>query len=123
MAEIIPVTRKVREYIYSGVDDSGVSYDCYDEVLNKYLNMAVTKNKSLVWVYQNMVLSGFGNYVDFDSDIYQASLMAFVDVISILNSDENVYLPFFEDMCILEGHLYDDMLFREKYGKVRKLDN
>ena len=87
------------------------------------IDFAKENDKSLVWVYQSMVLSGLGNYIDMDSDIYQASLMAFVDVISIVNSDKREQLPFFEDMCILEGHLYDDMLFIEKNIKVRKLDN
>ena len=123
MSEIIPVTRKVREYIYRDVDDSNIDVSNYDEILNYYLNIAKENDKSLVWVYQSMVLSGLGNYVDMDSDIYQASLMAFVDVISIVNSDKREQLPFFEDMCILEGHLYDDMLFIEKNIKVRKLDN
>lgn len=123
MAEIIPVTRRIREYIYRNVDDSFISNNNYDEILDYYLDIANKKNKSLVWVYQSMVLVGLGNYVDFDSDIYQASLMAYVDVLALIYNNKFDCLPFYEETCVLEGSLYDDMLFMEKNGLVRKLDN
>ena len=110
---IIPVTSKVREYLHNNVDDSNINPCNYNEILDFYYDIAEKNNKSLVWIYQSMVLAGLGDYVDFESDIYQASLMAYVDVLALIYNNKFDYLPFYEETCVLEGSLYDDMLFMD----------
>ncbi len=117
-SNIIPVTKEIRDYIRSNSNDREDLVD-FDSDLEKYMQKAEDYDKSLVWVYQSMVLDGYGRYIDMNSDIYQASLIAYVDVLSVIeNKKEN--LPFFEKFCVLEGDLYNQMLLFDKKKRVKK---
>lgn len=77
-------------------------------------NIANKINKSLIWVYQELVLSGFGLDVSEDSDIYQVSLLAYQDVSSFLYQGDDGEKEF-EDNYLLSGNRYE-----VSYAKKRK---
>ena len=81
-------------------------------------DIAKKMNKSLVWVYQEMVLSGYGECIDKNSDIYQASLLAYEEVSlaqSILPKDEEKW---FEENHILAGNSNEKKLIHKKDKEV-----
>lgn len=120
--DIIPVTSAIRKYLRSGVEDKNKRIDLssFDNDLEEYMVFASENDKSLVWVYQNMVLDGYGKYIDRDSDIYQASLIAFSDILTFANNDVIWMLPVYEEDCILNGRFYNDLLFIERLKKTKK---
>ena len=120
--DIIPVTSAIRKYLRSGVEDKNKRIDLssFDNDLEEYMVFASENDKSLVWVYQNMVLDGYGKYIDRDSDIYQASLIAFSDILRFANNDVIWMLPVYEEDCILNGRFYNDLLFIERLKKTKK---
>ena len=120
--DIIPVTSAIRKYLRSGVEDKNKRIDLssFDNDLEEYMVFASENDKSLVWVYQNMVLDGYGKYIDRDSDIYQASLIAFSDILTFANNDVIWMLPVYEEDCILNGRFYNDLLFIERIKKTKK---
>ena len=84
-------------------------------------DLAEKMDKSLVWVYQEMVLNGYGKYIDRNSDIYKASLLAYEDVELILNILPQDEERWYEDFCILNGDLYEQELnYKEIFSKRRK---
>ncbi len=120
-SEIVPVTRRIRDYLFSDMEECNSAL-LYDNALMTYYNVASRDGKSDIWVYQNLVLDGFGRYVDGDSDMYQEALLAYSDVIKIVNSDKKDSLDFFEEVCILEGDIYKEMLREEQFRRIRKKD-
>ena len=120
-SEIVPVTRRIRDYLFSDMEECNSAL-LYDNALMTYYNVASRDGKSDIWVYQNLVLDGFGRYVDGDSDMYQEALLAYSDVIKIVNSDKKDSLDFFEEVCILEGDIYKEMLREEQLRRIRKKD-
>ena len=77
-----------------------------EEKVKFYKDIAKKLNKSYIWVYQEVVLDGYGNYVDVNSDIYKASLLAYKDVYG-LDTDTD-FISEFENAFILAGHFYDE---------------
>ena len=73
--------------------------------IEHYKLIANRLNKSYIWVYQMIVLDGYGEFVDFNSDIYKATLLAYEDIGGLDDHDE--YVSYFENNFILNGHLYD----------------
>ena len=120
MSEIIPVTRDIRKYLEDG-NEVVANISNYDEALKYYTSVALVNGKSLIWVYQSLVLSGYGKYVDINSDMYQVSLMAYLDVLKIMSGSKKKRISFFEKYCILDGTIYEDMFKIEQLGKVRSL--
>lgn len=120
-SEIVPVTRRIRDYLFSDMEECNSAL-LYDNALMTYYNVASRDGRSDIWVYQNLVLDGFGRYVDGDSDMYQEALLAYSDVIKIVNSDKKDSLDFFEEVCILEGDIYKEMLREEQFRRIRKKD-
>ena len=120
--EIVPVTSAIRKYLSSGAEDKNERIDLshFDDDLEEYMLFASDNDKSLVWVYQSMVLDGYGKYIDSKSDIYQASLIALTDVISFAHLDILWMLPTYEEDCILGGRIYNDLLFLERSKKTLK---
>lgn len=76
-------------------------------------------NKSLIWVYQELVLLGFGDNIPEKSDIYQVSLIAFNDVSSFLNDEDRMDEILFENDYLLTGRMYEIMYYT---NMVKKLD-
>ena len=77
-------------------------------------DIAKKMHKSLVWVYQEMVLSGYGECIDKNSDIYQESLLAYEEVslaLTILPKDEERW---FEENHILTGNINEKKLIHTK---------
>ncbi|MBQ6494847.1 MAG: hypothetical protein IJI49_02465 [Bacilli bacterium] len=120
--DIIPVTRAIRKYLSTSErnKDEKIDLSCFDDDLEEYMIIASEIDKSLVWVYQSMVLDGYGKYIDRDSDIYQASLIAFSDVLTFANNDIIWMLPIYEEDCILNGRIYNDLLFIDRLKKTKK---
>ena len=120
--DIIPVTRAIRKYLSTSErnKDEKIDLSCFDDDLEEYMIIASEIDKSLVWVYQSMVLDGYGKYIDRDSDIYQASLIAFSDVLTFANNDIVWMLPIYEEDCILNGRIYNDLLFIDRLKKTKK---
>lgn len=120
--EIVPVTSAIRKYLSSGAEDKNERIDLshFDDDLEEYMLFASENDKSLVWVYQSMVLDGYGKYIDRESDIYQASLIALSDILTFANDNVIWMLPVYEEDCILNGRLYNDLLFIDRLKKTKK---
>ena len=86
--------------------------DKTNKKIKLYKDIASKINKSYVWVYQQIVLDGFGNYVDVNSDIYKSSLLAYEDIGGLDSQDE--YVSYFEKEFILNGHIYDEDVYSKK---------
>ena len=71
-------------------------------------DIARKMGKSIIWVYQELVLSGYGEYIDKNSDIYKVSLLAYKDVQSILKKSTKEEVIWFENFCVLNGTLYEE---------------
>ena len=93
--------------------------ETYDkEKVNKKLEFltetARKLGKSKVWIYQEMVLSGEGSSIEEDTDIYQIAKLANEDVSTMLKEASEQEVIWFEDNCVLQGHLYEEMLSLQK---------
>ena len=82
-------------------------------------NIAKKINKSSIWVYQELVLSGYGEYISSDSDIYQLAMLAYEDVSYILENKGEESAIMFENSSVLNGNVYENDV---KYG-LRKIKN
>ena len=95
----------------------------YDEEVQKKIEVlkkiALDLDKSLVWVYETMVLDGYGDDIDAKSDIYQASMLAYKDV-SFIIRHEGEEVAFEQEANILNGHKYDKMV--KKYSELIDFD-
>ena len=92
------------------------------EYLNNVLflrEVARKVGKSLIWVYQELVLNGYGDDISMDSDIYQTSLLAYADVYSFLSNSSQENISSFEDDVILVGNQYEEM-FHQRCKKIKK---
>ena len=92
-------------------------------VQKKYLflkNIANKINKNIIWVYQEMVLSGYGHDIDEESLMYKAALRANKDVQEILQTKGENDAIWFEDYNVLIGHLYEDLELKKEKIKVKK---
>lgn len=88
--------------------------------IESYKLIANRLNKSYIWVYQMIVLDGYGEFVDSNSDIYIASFLAYQDVKDLSLSDDE-YMFNFEKNFILNGHLYDsEVKYSNNYKKLIK---
>ena len=89
------------------------------EYLNRVkflMGIANKLHKSLIWVYQELVLSGYGYDINEDSDIYQVSLLAYQDISSFLiQGDEKERM--FEDSHLLDGKQYECCYFKKKLNR------
>ncbi len=106
-------------FIIYDVTDEKFYLDSINQTNKKiefYKNVANRLNKSYVWVYQQVVIDGYGEYVDTNSDIYLASFLAYQDIKG-LSDDDDEYMYNFEKRFILNGHLYDSEI---KYANNRK---
>ena len=78
-------------------------------------------DKSLIWVYQEMVLSGYGYNIDPESDIYKVTELAYEDRNIILKNKTEKDLIWYENFCMLQGNLYEEMLLLKKvFNKEKK---
>ena len=84
------------------------------------IDIAKKLNKSLIWVYQELVLNGYGEDIDPNSEIYQVALLANEDVSIIKDKYNKKELIWYENLCILNGHLYEEMLCVKRVTKKLK---
>ena len=129
---IIPVTKKIRDYLKSnqsvepdvsyGLFDLEYSYSRSEMVVQKIMDLkwqALQQNKSLVWVYQELVLSGYGYDISHESDIYQVAKLAYEDMVVYLRKNVDEALVY-EECCVLEGNIYEK-LFMKKQENLKKM--
>lgn len=91
-----------------------------DDKISFYNNIATKLDKSLVWVYQELVLNGYGEYIDHNSDIYKASLLAYSDISYFIEKNDIEGLKFYEKYCILDKNIYGDCVISKKCKKLIK---
>ena len=87
------------------------------EKIQFFMEVAEKLHKSLVWVYQEMVLYGYGYDIKSNSDIFKASMMAYEDVSYIRDKfgDEEAFL--YEENVILNSRLYDKLIESNRSNK------
>ena len=127
---IIPITSKVRNYLLNQENkrvipdwkalESGDNYRIdkrkkeAENKLKELKKQASLQNKSLIWNYQEMVVNGFSEYIDINSDIYKATALAYHDIINIINTKGQEEANWYEDCCVLTGHIYDEVIEKNK---------
>ena len=91
-----------------------------EKIDNKELflrDVAKKLNKSIIWVYQEMVLSGYGKYIDSESTIYQVAALAKKDVSINLKKEEMIE---YENSYLLNGNIYEEKLKTKNLKKIEK---
>ena len=65
-----------------------------------YKDVANKIDKSLVWVYQQLVLDGYGNYISSDSDVYRTAALAYSDMEYFIDNNDTKGLECYESYCL-----------------------
>ena len=146
--DIIPVTSSIREYLkemevsneekerFSSIIGDGYyfkkerfKYIITNDKDNKvnikdkisfYKEVSNKLDKSLVWVYQELVLNGYGNYINPSDDIYKASLLAYSDISYFIEKNDIEGLNFYERYCLLDNSFYGDNVISNKCKRLIK---
>ncbi len=114
--EIIPVTHVLRNFLDEKEKNReeiiNYDFDIEDyEYFKLKLNIkAIVNNKSDIWVYQELIRHGYGNFIDRDDDMYKMAKLAYDDVKRILNTEGEVGAIVFENVHVLFGNEYKDKL-------------
>ena len=131
--EVIPVTSLIRDYLKE-MEVSDEEKDRFSSIVSeghylkkerfKYIITNDKDNKTniddLVWVYQELVLNGYGEYIDHNSDIYKASLLAYSDISYFIEKNDIEGLKFYKKYCILDKNIYGDCVISKKCKKLIK---
>ena len=113
--EIYKVIKGVGKTIIANKDNEAKNKkETIQEKIIFLKDIARKMDKSLIWIYQELVLSGYGEYIDEDSDIYKAALLANKDVQNILKKSTEEYALWYEDFCVLNGTAYDEKVKPKK---------
>ncbi len=80
-----------------------------------FKDIASKMNKSIIWIYQELVISGYGEYISENSNMYQAALLAYEYEKEILKIHNEETVKQFEDSHILSGTLYEEELKYKQY--------
>ena len=110
---------KRNEYVLSkkSEDEKFLRYCEYLKKVDFLKEIAFKLDKSLVWVYQSLVLDGYGHDVDISSDVYQASLYAYYDVLWMMEYGVREDVIDFEQQHVLVGKRYGRLSNSKKKGK------
>ena len=115
------IVEKGKTTIVDKKENSKQKQETIDAKIAFLKDIASKMDKSIIWIYQELVLKGYGEYIDENSDMYQASLLAYNDVMLALNNHPEEVVRWYEDFCILNGSLYEEaVIYKKKKHKKDK---
>lgn len=108
------ITKKIGKTIITKKGEKIYNKNSINNRLNFLSDIAQKLNKSLIWIYQEMVLDGYAEEISEESDIYQAALLAYKDTEYLLRNSNEQELILFEEYYVLNGTFYNQKLEIQK---------
>lgn len=108
------ITKKIGKTIITKKGEKIYNKNNVNNRLSFLNDIAQKLNKSLVWIYQEMVLDGYADEIKEESDIYQAALLAYNDIEYLLRNSNEKELTLFEEYYVLNGNFYNQKINSQK---------